>query len=279
MDKLTTLFHTVGDSLTGASWFEYVQWPFWAFLIIIAVGGVYNARFNKNSLLCRGILGALKLAVIYMVAVAGHIWAPSFMSGFSQLPFLSVSKETLTLVNPLGLLDRWNTALPQVLVRLYFLLFLINAVATFDYNGRQFPTWVLFQTLSCTAAVVIYSAISAFLIKFWPFPLSWLYNIIAILLLLVFFLMLLFKLFFLLNKKPGNHAYTVLLQFFTKQKFGSLFTVSALSWLTVLFFLVVLNLFGMGRMAFANFNTAAFLLIGAMCTVTMYIYAKFFTER
>lgn len=279
MDKLTTLFHAIGDIFTGSSWFQYIQWPFWTFLFLIAVGGVYTARFQKNSLFCRGMQGALKLALIYMTAVAGYVWIPSYMATVSQLPFLSASSQTLTLVNPLGLIDRWATELPRVLVRLYFLLFLINAVSSFDYSGKNPLVWLGLQIVTCAGAVVFYEAMSLLIARLWIFPQYLLHNTVAILLLLVAFLMLALKLFFLITRKAGNHTYSVAYQFFTTQRLGSLFTTSFLSLLIVLVFLVALNLFGNSRMELANFNGTAFFLIGFMCMMTLAIYNMLFTER
>ena len=141
MEVLSALFSAIWSRFTGAAWFEYVRWPFWTFLVLIAIGGVYQAKFGKNTLVCRGITGALKLALIYMVIVGLYIIFPSYMSRVSQYPFLSMTETTMTLVNPLGLFDRWKTTLPEVMVRLYFLLFLINTAGSFDYSGKGTVSW------------------------------------------------------------------------------------------------------------------------------------------
>ena len=73
MEKLSALFTTICDRFTGAAWFPNIQWPFWTFLFLIAMGGVYNACFKKNTLFCQGITGALKLAVVYMIAVGMYV--------------------------------------------------------------------------------------------------------------------------------------------------------------------------------------------------------------
>lgn len=273
------LFTAIGDLFTGSSWFHHVIWPFWMLLSIIAIGGVYTARFQRNTLFCRGMQGALKLALIYMVVILGYVLIPSYMFTVSQFPFMSVTEETLTLVNPLGLVERWKTALPEVSVRLYFLLFLINAVGTFDYNGKNPLVWLGLQVVSCAVPVGIFEAISAFVIDLWPLPDSWLHNSLAILLVSVALTMLLLKLFFLVTKKTGNHTYSMAYQFFTTQRIGSLFTTSFLSFLIVLVFLVIVNLFHMSRMALANFNQTAFFLIGFMCMIALAIYNMLFTER
>lgn len=278
MENLTALFTAICDRFTGAAWFQYVQWPFWTFLFLIALGGVYNARFQKNTLFCRSLVGALKLTMIYLVAVGLHVAFPKYMATVSQLPFLSISEETITLVNPLGLLDRIFTALPQVFVRLYFLLFLVNATGSFDYSGRNLIPWLFSQFASCAAAILIYEAISLLTIRLWRLPPSWFYNIIAILLLLVATVMITCKLFFIVTKKSGNHAYSVTLQFLTG-RFGSLFTISFFSLLMVTLFLILVNSFGNGRMLLANFNRMAYFLICAMCTLTLCVFSLFYTER
>ena len=89
MDVLSALFSAIWGQFAGAAWFQYLKWPFWTCLILIAVGGVYTARNKKNTLFCRGITGSLKLALIYLVIVGLYIIFPSYMSQVSQYPFLS----------------------------------------------------------------------------------------------------------------------------------------------------------------------------------------------
>lgn len=281
MEVLSALFSAIWSRFTGAAWFEYVQWPFWTFLVLIAIGGVYQAKFGKNTLVCRGITGALKLALIYMVIVGLYIIFPSYMSRVSQYPFLSMTETTMTLVNPLGLFDRWKTTLPEVMVRLYFLLFFINGAGSFDYSGKGIVSWIGSQLLSCSIAVGFYEAVSYAVLRVWRsiLPVNWLFLGVAGLLLIPCLLLLLMKLFFILFRKGGNAFYSDVMQFLTSQKFGSLFSVSLFSMVAVLIFLVVVNSFGISRMAVADFSRPAYLIIMLMCTATLLVFSLFYTER
>lgn len=279
MEKLSALFNAICDQFTRAAWFQYVQWPFWTFLFLIALGGVYNACFKKNTLFCRGITGALKLTVIYLVGVGLYVLFPSHMSTVSQLPFLSLTEKTLTLVNPLGLVDRLFTALPEVLVRLYFLLFLINTTGFFDYGGKNFLPWLGSQFLSCSIAMILYELITRPIVRYWPFSHVWLYLFIAGCLLTPLIILTVMKLFFVVAKKAGNPTYSTVMQFFTAQSFGSLFSVTLFSTLAVLAFLVIVSLCGCSRMSLTRFNWTAYTIILFMSTATLFIYSMFYTER
>lgn len=282
METLSALFSTMWGHFTGAAWFQYVQWPFWTFLFLIALGGVYNARFKKNTLFCRGITGGLKLALIYLCCFGLYRIIPEHMANVSQFPFLSISSTTLTLVNPLGLLDRLFTELPGVLVRLYFLLFLINAIGALDYCGKNFLSWLGSQILTCSASVLLYELLTSTATRIWLKVFDdthWLYLSAAILLLIPLTVLMSMKLFFIVFRKAGNPTYSTIMQFLTARKFGSLFSVSFFSLLAVLIFLVFISLLGHSRMALANFNLVAYTLIVAMCIGTLFVFSLYYTER
>lgn len=276
LDTLTSLFTKFCDFLNGTSWFQLVQWPFWCLVIILALGGVYTARFGKRKLLTLGIQGALKLAILYMVATAGYVWAPSVMAKLSHLPFLTVSDEALTLLNPVGLLFKLSNSLPQMVVRLYFLLFFINAVSVFDYNPPNFISWFFFQLLFGGFALLIYAAVSFFIVKFWPGSNDLLYISLMILLLVVFTLILVFKFVFTFVVTGGNATFQSVYTFLTNQKFGLLFSVTAISFMIVVVYLVAAGLFGHARLELGSFNTIAYLLNGLMCTLTLYVFCRYY---
>lgn len=282
MDTLSELFSGLWERLDGTAWYQHVQWPFWTFLILIAVGGVYNARFQKNTLFCRGITGALKLSLIYLCSFGLYLIMPGHMSTVSQLPFLHFSGSSATLVNPLGLLDRPFGAIAETLVRLYLLLFLINACGSFDYYGRNPLSWLGSQVLSCGIAWVAYELVSfgvAIVLAKLHVKAPLFYTIIAVLLLVVLFILLLMKLYFIVFRKSGNPAYGKVMKFLTAQKFGALFSVTFFSILSVLIFLVVVNLYGIGRIALSKLSIPAYVLILTMCLATLYVFSLYYTER
>ena len=282
MDTLSALFSGLWERFTGAAWFQYVQWPFWAFLILIAIGGVYTARIRKNTLFCRGITGMLKLTLIYLVIVGLYRMIPSYMATVSQYPFLSMSESTLTLVNPLKLFDRPLGAIAELLVRLYFLLFLINTCGSFDYSGKNALSWAGSQLLSCAIAVGVYELVSVFgtmmLTRLHISP-GLVHIIIAVCLLLPLLVLMVMKLYFIVFRKSGNTFYGGLTKFLTAMKFGSLFSITFFSEVCALVLLVMANFWGLGRVALADFSLIAHLLIAAMCTGTLYVFSLYYTER
>lgn len=282
MDTLSALFSGLWDRLNGAAWFQSVQWPFWAFLILIAIGGVYTARIRKNTLFCRGITGALKLALIYLVVVCLYKLIPSYMTTVSQYPFLSMSESALTLVNPLKIFDRPLGTIAELFVRLYFLLFLVNTCGSFDYSGKNPLSWAGSQLLSCSIAVGLYELITLTVAKILTkmhFSSGIYHIVIAVLLLAPLALMLLMKLYFVVFRKAGNQVYGGLTKFLTGMKFGTLFSVTFFSELCVLVVLTMVNIGGLGRLPLSGFSWVVWLLIGAMCTGTLYVFSLYYTER
>lgn len=282
MDTLSAVFSTVWDSLTGAAWFQYIKWPFWACLILIAVGGVYNARFQKNTLFCRGITGTMKLSLIYLAIVFLYRVFPTHMSTVSQYPFLSMSESAMTLVNPLKLFDRPLGAMAQLLVRLYFLLFLVNIGGSIDYSGKNPLSWAGSQLLSCSIAVGFYEIITGAVTKVlfklhMNAPLF--YIIVAACLLLPLCILLTMKLYFIVFRKGGNPTYGAIMKFLTAHKFGTLFSVSFFSMISSLVLLIAVNIGGYARISITNFSWFAYLLIVAMCGGTLFVFSLYYTER
>lgn len=279
MDTLTSLFTRICDYLNATSWFSLIQWPFWTLLIILALCGVYTARFGKAKLLSLGFQGALKLTLIYMVAAAGYAIFPDHMLKLSQLPLLFYSDGVLSLVNPLELLDRWNTALPAVIVRLYFLLFFINLGSVIDFNPSNPISWGILQIITSGFSVFIYACVSFFIRYFWPVSLSLLHCILAILLLLLFTLLLAFKLYYTFIKKGGNPSFQAVFKAMTEKKYGSPFTVSAFSFLIVMGYVFIVHLCGHAQLRMDSFNWIAFCLNGFMCTVTLYCFTRYYNSK
>ena len=56
-------------------------------------------------------------------------------------------------------------------------------------------------------------------------------------------------------------------------------SVTFFSVLTVLIFMVILDLWNMSVMTLASFNPAAYTLIIFMCIATLLVYSMYFTER
>lgn len=282
MELLSALFNAISDRMTGAAWFEYVHWPFWAFIVLIALGGVYTACIHKNTLFCRGITGMLKLTLIYLCYYGLYRLAPKAMDFVAEFPFLNITEETLTLVNPFSLFRHFFTDLPKNLVRLYWLLFFINFCGHVDYGGRSKSAWVCSQIFSCPIAVCVYELAGIpFSILFDKVGLNinWLYIAVCILLLLPLSILMAMKYIYIVFRKSGNPTYSKIMQFLSGQGFGSLFFVTFFSVLAVLVGIIVLHLCGMASMVRANFNPVAYGLLILMCVGTLLVFSMYYTER
>ena len=282
MEVLSALFNAISDRLTGSAWFQYVQWPFWVFVILIALGGVYTACFQKNTLFCRGVTGALKLTLIYLCYYGIYRLAPNAMDFVEEFPFLNITKDTLTLVNPLSLLKSFFTDFPKNMVRLYWLLFFLNFCGHVDYGGRSKSAWTLSQFFSCPIAVCLYQLLGnpfATFFNWLDVDIKWLYIAVSAVLLLPLGILMAMKYIFIVFRKSGNAVYGGMMKFLTSIKFGTLFSVTFFSVLCALVVLVMANFSGLGRVALANFSWVAHFLITLMCTVTLYVFSLYYTER
>lgn len=279
MDKIASLFATIGEFLNNTRWYPLVQWPFCTLLVILAFCGVYTARFGKGKLLCLGVQSALKLTLVYMAFTAMYYKYPDFMSNFSQLPLLSYSEEAMTLVNPVDLLKNWTTALPMASVRLFFLLYCINVMeVTFEYTPANSLSWFGFQILFTSLGVAAYAFISYLARRFWPGTIFLLDGIIAVVLLVIFGYLLFGKIVYTFVKKDGNAFFQDAYRIFTSVKFVCQLTISALALLVIFGYIVIATLYGHSRMEFASFNCIAFFLNGVMCAVTLYIFSHYYAK-
>lgn len=272
-----TVLTRIGELFNATSWFPLIKWPFWTLIVILAVCGVYTARFGKKKLLCLAVQGSLKLALIYMVAAVCYYLFPNEMANFSELPFLLVSEETLALANPLSMLSNWDTTLPYVIVRLYFLLFFINMISKFDYNTSHVLSWFLAQVVTVAAGFGLYCVVFFFILSFWPGNPYLFYKIVAVTLIACFTLVFVFKFVYtFIRKKDGNNTFQGIYLFLTTKSFGMVFTVSVLSFLIVIGYLVIAALFGQNVLELSSFNAIAFAINGFLTTVTLYFFNRFF---
>lgn len=279
MDKLTSLFATIGEFLNNTRWYHLVQWPFWTLLVILAFCGVYTARFGKGKLLCHGVHSALRLMLVYIAVSFLYYRCPGFMSDFTPFPLLSYSEEALALVNPLDLLKNWTTDLPQMALRLFFLLFCINFIdALFDYTPANFLTSLGFQALYSCAGIGAYIAISYGYRKICPETLGLRNGILISVLLVIFAYLLIGKFIFTFVKKEGNAFFQDAYRIFTTNKYVKQLTISALALLVIFIYVVIAAIFGHSRMEFSSFNYIAYFLNSFMCAGTLYIFSHYYAK-
>ena len=282
MNFLTCMSDTISGWFADAAWFQAIQWPFWFFLILVALGGVYTACFQKNTLLCRGLTGALKLAMIYMFCIGFRQIFPDCMKFVTTLPFITITDKTLTLIHPKSLFSHPFTELPQSLVKLFFLQLCINVGNHYDYGGRGKLQWIGSQIASCSIMMGVYWLCTYFFdyvaSKFSDF--IDIYYIAVFLLVLVPLLVLVaLKFIFIIFRKAGNPTYGMIMKFLSAKHLGSLFFVTLFSMLFILIFLVIINIWDMAEMTIANFCPFAYILIMFMCGVTLLIYSMYYIEH
>ena len=154
MNEITTLFTAIGDFFTTSNLFSMVKWPFWMLLFTVAAGGVYCARYGKRTLFNLGIGGALNLMVIYLGVSVACIHIPFLRGLFPALPFLSVTDQGISLVNPF-ILDLGALAPP--LLRLMILIFLVNLTESFRFASKNLVGWLLSQLAMILITLVLYA--------------------------------------------------------------------------------------------------------------------------
>ena len=286
MNFLTCPIDSIGTWLTGAAWFQIIKWPFWFFLILVAFGGVYTAIFKKTTLLCRGITGALKLAMIYLFCFGVYRVFPSCMEFATTLPLITLTDQTLTLNNPMNLFSHPFSELPRTLVTLWGLLLCVNFGSHLDYGGRNKLPWLGCQVLTCVVAMLFYCGLAKFiglaldmLAGLFP-PIINLYFIFTALLLFVpLGILMTLKYIYIVFRRAGSPTYTKVMQFLCSQHFGSIPFVTFFSELVVLVFLVVINAADRAVMPLAQFNATAYVLTMLMCGATLLVYSMYYTER
>lgn len=276
MNEITTLFTAIGDFFTKADWFAMVKWPFWILLFTVAAGGVYCARFGKKTLLNQGITGALNLVVIYLTATVAYIHFPALRTMFSELPFLSVTEESVTLLNPHSLQLK---ELAPVLLRMMILTLMINLSETFGSGGKTLLTWLFSQLVTIAIGLLLYAIVTAGLTLILPCVMNR-YAIVPVAIVLVIgVLMLLGKFIFTAVISGGNPYYSAVYKFFTVNKGGSLFTTSSLSFLLSMIILSVLHLIKRTTLAYSDANSSGLLIILLLLLTVLYIFSMFYNDK
>lgn len=276
MNEISTLFTDIGNFFTGADWFTMVKWPFWVLLSTVAAGGVYCARFGKKTLLNQSISGVLNLIVIYLTASMCCIHFPPLRSMFSELPFLSVTDQSVSLVDPFTL----NLGvLAPVLLRLMILILLVNLSDSFGMGGKTLLSWLFSQFVTVAIGLLIYTIVTAGLSLVLPAVLKR-YAIIPVAAVVVIgVLMLCAKFIFTVVVSGGNPYFSAVYKFFTVNRGGSLFTTSALSFLLSALVLAVMRLTGNTTLIYSQANTTGLWIILLLLLVALYIFGMFYNGR
>lgn len=276
MEEIKTVLSEIGSAFTGAAWYQMVKWPFWLLLFTVAAGGVYCARFGKKTLLNQGVSGVLNLVVIYLTATIGYIHFPPLRSMFSELPFLSVTEQSVTLVDPFTLNPG---VLAPILLRMMILTLLVNLSDSFGAGGKTLLSWFFSQLVTVVIGLVLYTIVTAGLSLILPAVLNR-YAIIPVVIILVLgVLMLCAKFIFTVLISGGNPYFSAVYKFFTVNKGGSLFTTSALSFLLSMIVVSVMHLTGNTTLAYNSINTNGLWIILLLLLVVLYIFGMFYNDK
>ena len=276
MNDVSTLFTAIGDFFTKASWYPMVKWPFWILLSTVAVGGVYCARFGKKTLVNQGVSGVMNILVIYLTAVLCYIHVPPLRTMFPPLPFLTVTEETVTLVDPFKL---ELGVLSPLLLRLMLMTLLVNLSYSMGIGGKTILSWFFSQLLTVALGLLFYTIFTAGLSNILPAVLSRYAIIPVVIVLVIAVLMLSAKFIFTVLSRGGNPYFGAVYKFFTVNKGGALFTTSALSFLLSMIILVIMHVCGNTTMSYTNTNTAGLLIILLMLLSVLYIFSMFYNDR
>ena len=276
MNEITALFTAIGDFFTQSDWYAMVKWPFWILLGTVAGGGIYCARFGKKTLLNQAISGTLSLTAIYLSAMMAYIHLPFVRELFSELPFLSVTDEAVTLVDPISL---GMGTLSPLLLRLMILLFLICLCDSFCASAKTLLSWLFSQIISAWFALALYSVITAGLTLILPCVLGRYSIVFVVGVVLVGLLLLCAKFIFTVLIDGGNPYFSSVYKFFTVNKAGSLFTVSSLCFLFTLTIMTILLSTGNATIHYAQVNTTGLWIILGLVLTTLYFFGMFFIDR
>ena len=276
MNDISTLFTAIGDFFTKAEWYPMVKWPFWILLCTVAAGGVYCARFGKKTLLNQGVCGVLNLVVIYLTATLGYIHFPPLRSMFSELPFLSVTEQAVTLVDPFTLAPG---VLAPILLRLMLLILLVNLSDTFGAGGKTLLSWFFSQCVTVAIGLLLYTVVTAGLSLILPAVLNRYAIVPVVLVVAIGVLMLCAKFIFTVLISGGNPYFSAVYKFFTVNKGGSLFTTSALSFLLSMAVLTAMHLTGNTTLAYPSVNTDGLWIILLLLLAVLYIFGMFYNDR
>lgn len=276
MNEITTLFTAIGDFFTKSDWSAMVKWPFWILLVIIAAGGVYCARFGKKTLVNQSVCSTLTLVTIYLGAALFYLHVPSLRAAFSELPFLVVTDKSVALLDPFSMDP---TVLPQVLLRLMILVFLVTAADSFRTGGKTVFSWFLSQILTVILGLGLYALITAGITLLLPALLTR-YAIFPVVLIVILGIVLLCAKFIFTVVISGDYPFfTKAFKFLTVNRGGSLFTVSALTLLMTLAVLFAMQITGKTVLTYASTNAVGLWIVMLLVHITLFLFCMFFSDR
>ncbi len=275
MNEITNMFTDIGNSLANSDWYFLVKWPFWALLSLVAVGGVYCARFGKKTLVNNAVCCTLTITITYLIIAMLSIGSPMVRNLFSGLPFLAISDESVFLVS---LLEPNLALLSPRLLNLMILVLMFSLMDSI-VSSKGFGVWIFTQVVAAVLALAAYAVVMAGLGWIVPELLNRYAIIPVVLVLAIGLLMFCAKFIFSLVISGGNPQFDTIYKFFTVNKGGSLLTVSSFAFLFCLILILVLHSVGLNELIYAEANMRALGIVLTLLIVTLALFSMLFTDR
>jgi hypothetical protein len=155
----------------------------------------------------------------------------------------------------------------------------VSLAESYSSGGKSIPTWLFFQGLTILVGFVLYISINEGLKWLIPAVMNRYSYIPVILVLLIGVLVFVFKLVFTFIFSGGNPVFGSVYKFLTVTRFGSLLTVSALTFLLTVIFLEVMHLTDSSILVYPNVNTRALWITLLMLLVVLYIFGMFYNDK
>ena len=275
MNEITNLFTAIGDFFTNSAWYSMVRLPFWTLLFTVAAGGVYCARFGKKTLLNQGISSTLCIITVYLGAIMLCLYIPG-LRYVIELPFLLVGSDYAMLQDPFTI-GYYNV--PQTLLRLMILVFLLNTADSFGSGGKSLLKWIATEALAMVIALVIYWLLLTGIQAVIPWLLSR-YAIIPVVGVFALALVVICaKFVFTKVITKENKYYASMNKFFTTNRMGTLLTTSALSFLFCALLALVLHIYEQYVVFFDSVDRIGLWLILGLVLLVQFIFEMYYQDR
>lgn len=144
---------------------KYFLYLFIAVAGIFLIVGIFRLFLGKGSLVNCSISAAIAILCIYAIDILVFSFGTKLQFLFKPLPFVSISKEYLTIF---PIMDASLQEICKEIVNLLVLAFMINLLEMWLPKGRTFLSWFGFRFLSMGISLCLYYCIDLFLNSVFP---------------------------------------------------------------------------------------------------------------
>lgn len=131
-----------------------------AVLAVFAVGGIFRLCFGRGSIINGVFSSTIAIISIYAITLLVYRFETRLNILFDALPFVSVSREYLTVF---PILDVSFEVLCAEIVKMLVLAFLMNLLETWLPKGKSIWSWFGFRFLSLSIALSLHYCINLLL--------------------------------------------------------------------------------------------------------------------